>query len=454
MIISNRMIKVILTSLLTLLTINGSAFADNKEANNNTYIANNHSKSNNIDLENLKTTIEENKKLISTIDSNLKPEKPGQIATVSPQAKHIINNKVSSINSIEDKDLPQNPVKPVESESIILPQSPPAHRLTQTVDTVRYIMPDPQDDKFIHQVSLVTTTKNDPKLDKNIYPSSSSEAIYKLHGSDFKSKFLPFHTEPFTLDNKFEHTTLFKGEVSKTEGYYDEITMEAPMLFSNDIDDLNDILALKDPGQTIPPMIFKEKKDSPFVNRLKTVYFLTALSTCIGQSTQIQDAFTPGHHLTGGGTSLNDYYGYENIARNLLNPFSRAVKGAKVDDSGPIVNYIQHPFFGFGIASYLGASGASAKETILVTLADNFLFEYVVEGTYVAPSGIDFLATSGGCIAGFLASKYILKKPFRAFIKKTSALKAKYHVNFDPIIAPGYAGKGMKVGTRFTIKHK
>jgi len=202
------------------------------------------------------------------------------------------------------------------------------------------------------------------------------------------------------------------------------------------------------------PMIFKEEPPSPFVNRLKTVYFLTALSTYIGQSGQIQDAFTKGKSLTGGGISLSEYYGYNNVFRNIfVNPFSRAAKGWKVDDSGTVPNFTLHPLFGFGISSYLTASGASPKEALLISLADNFIFEYVVEGTYVAPSGLDLLTTSGGCFAGYLLTRYVFKKPFQKILKGTSYMKDKLNMTFDPIIEPGYIGKGMKFGSQVTFSH-
>jgi hypothetical protein len=246
---------------------------------------------------------------------------------------------------------------------------------------------------------------------------------------------------------------LIKVEISQTADLYDEITLEEETLSQNELENMNYALSLKDPCNAIEPLIFKEKKDSPFVNRLKTVYFLTSLSTGIGQSGQIQEAFTKGESLTGGGTSKGEYYGYANVVRNLANPFGRAIKGARVDDSGTVPNFTLHPLFGFGISSYMVTAGASNKEALLVTLADNFIFEYIVEGTYVAPSGLDLLTTSGGCFAGFLVSKYILHKPFKAILKVPAALKEKYNIEFDPIIEPGYIGRGMKIGSQVTIKH-
>ena len=246
---------------------------------------------------------------------------------------------------------------------------------------------------------------------------------------------------------------LIKVEISKSKMLYDEITLNDEDSIGHNLKDLNTILDTNNPCDRMQPLIFQEKHDSPFLNRIKTVYFLTALSTGIGQSGQIEDAFTKGTKLTGGGTSKSNQYGYNNVARNLLNPVSRAIKGARVDDSGPVVNYFQHPLFGFGIASYLTASGASPAEVFLVTMADNFIFEYVVEGTYVAPSGIDFLATTGGCILGYFATKYIFKKPFKKFVDTAGVLKAKYNVSFNPIIEPGYTGSGMRIGSQVTIKH-
>lgn len=246
---------------------------------------------------------------------------------------------------------------------------------------------------------------------------------------------------------------LFKGEVTKNAELYDVITLQENDLTDSPLQQLNVMLETTNPCDTIQPLVFKEKETSPFLNRLKTVYFLTTLSTYIGQGTQVQAAFTKGASLTGGGVSKSDQYGYNNVFRNLMNPFQRLVKGAEIDDSGPTVNYFQHPMFGFGVSSYLTASGASAKEVFLISMLDNFLFEFVAEGTYVAPSGIDFLTTSGGIVVGYFATKYIFKKPFSAFIKGAGVLKDKYHVEFDPILAPGDTGKGMKIGSQITFKH-
>ena len=315
---------------------------------------------------------------------------------------------------------------------------------------------------FPSEQSLLLTFKRDGL-------NSKPNKIFNTSENNFSSRDLT--KEPYLLtnnhfvNNKIKAAYLFKPgltgncsrilkmEIKKTTSLYDEITLDDEDLLGNSIGDLNNYLITRNPGNRIQPLIFKEKQVSPFANRVKTVYFLTALSTMIGQSGQIQDAFTKGKCLTGGGTSKSDQYGYNNVVRNLMNPFGRAVKGAKVDDSGPIVNYIQHPLFGFGVASYLTASGASTPEVFLVSLADNFLFEFVAEGTYVAPSGIDFLSTTGGCVLGYFATKYIFKKPFSAFLNKTSMLKSKYHVTFYPIIEPGYAGNGMKIGSQITFKH-
>ncbi|MEW5819854.1 MAG: DUF3943 domain-containing protein [Cyanobacteriota bacterium] len=354
-------------------------------------------------------------------------------------------------------------------------------------------------DFFVGKNLNFTDTKRIPLVDqsKYVYEKNEHPAVYNTNDlnskpnrilvnneeditseslSEYEAVILELNnnnnTNPFTLSNNeftsnkiseshlyepeplyISNNKLLKLEIEQNTTLYDEITLENEDLFSNDLDDLNNYMVSKDPCSKIQPLVFKEKPISPFINRAKTVYFLTSLSTMIGQSGQIQDAFTKGERLTGGGKSKSDQYGYNNVARNLMNPFSRALKGARVDDSGPIVNYIQHPMFGFGVASYLTASGASAKEVFLVSLADNFIFEYVAEGTYVAPSGIDFLATTGGCIVGYFATKYIFMKPFKAFLDKTSALKAKYNVSFYPIIEPGYSGNGMRVGSQFTIKH-
>lgn len=288
---------------------------------------------------------------------------------------------------------------------------------------------------------------------EKIGDNKASPQLIFLSNNKFVSN-RTYKPQLFPQSKAFSTTSskLIKVEIEKRTTLYDEITLDDESTDFN-LEDLNSVLASKDPCELMVPMGFEEQKIPPFINRAKTVYFLTSLSTMIGQSGQIQDAFTKGKGLTGGGTSKSDQYGYENIGRNLLNPFSRAIKGAKVDDSGPTVNYAQHPLFGFGVASYLTASGASAKEVFLVTMLDNFLFEYVVEGTYVAPSGIDFLTTSGGCVAGYFATKYIFKKPFKAFLDKTAYLKEKCHMTFYPIIEPGQTGNGVRIGSQVTFKH-
>lgn len=251
--------------------------------------------------------------------------------------------------------------------------------------------------------------------------------------------------------NTDEHK-IIKGEVSETTELYSNILLEPEDASNNDLEDLNFSLVSRNPCNSIAPLIFKEKTDSALINRMKTVYFLTSISTMMGQSRNIQDGFTKGKKLDGGGISKGEEYGYESVVRNLWNPVGRAYKGAKVDNSGSFVNFFLHPFFGFGISSYLTTAGASAKEVFAVAEADNFLFEYVIEGTYVAPSGIDLLATTGGCVIGYFTSKYIFKKPFKAFVKTTTKIKKRFNVEFDPIIEPGYIGRGMKIGSQITFK--
>ncbi|MGD9580280.1 MAG: DUF3943 domain-containing protein [Vampirovibrionia bacterium] len=314
-----------------------------------------------------------------------------------------------------------------------------------------------------NQLLTYKNTGTSPKQEI-IFDFESDSSIDKLKDNDLyvisNNKFVSTRTpnkDNLLIDHTNQKVTpevkLFKGEIKKNEELYDVITLENESITESPLEQLNLMLETSSPCSSIKPLIFQEKETSPFINRLKTVYFLTSLSTYIGQSTQIEDAFTKGAKLTGGGVSKGDQYGYNNVFRNIMSPFQRCVKGAEADDSGPIVNYIQHPFFGFGISSYLTASGASAKEVFLVSLLDNFMFEFVAEGTYVAPSGIDFLTTSGGIVAGYFASKYIFKKPFQAFLKKTSYLKDKYNVEFDPIVAPGDTGKGVKIGSQITFKH-
>lgn len=304
--------------------------------------------------------------------------------------------------------------------------------------------------------SNIKTDASFESHDLTNHESNEDDSLFVISNNKFVSTGIP-NKNKILFDHSHPEETpvnkLFKGEVTKNAELYDVITLQDNDLGDSPLDQLNIMLETTDPCETIQPLIYKEKQTSPFVNRLKTVYFLTTLSTYIGQGTQIQAAFTEGASLTGGGVSKSDQYGYNNVFRNIMNPFQRCIKGAEMDDSGPTVNYFQHPMFGFGISSYLTASGASAKEVFLVSMLDNFLFEFVAEGTYVAPSGIDFLTTSGGIVAGYFATKYIFKRPFQAFLKRTSALKAKYNVEFDPILAPGDTGKGVKIGSQITFKH-
>jgi hypothetical protein len=309
----------------------------------------------------------------------------------------------------------------------------------------------------LETISNADTEEIDPSPDLIFTENNNSKSttnktnFFVLNNNKFQVNYNEQNSSYIEDDNN-GHKIIRLG-ISNNSGPFEDIFLEKTTNPVDSIDEINFLLSSKDPSKEIEPLIFKEKEVSEKTNRLKTVYFLTSLSTGIGQSTQIEDSFTKGKTLTGGGKTLNHYYGYQNVVQNLVNPFSRAVKGAQVDDSGNMVNFTLHPLFGIGVISYLTASGASAKEAFATTLADNFIFEYLIEGTYVAPSGIDLLTTSGGCVIGYFVSKYLFKKPFQKIIKKSAYLKNKYGIYFDPIIEPGQMGKGMRVGSQVTIKH-
>jgi hypothetical protein len=99
------------------------------------------------------------------------------------------------------------------------------------------------------------------------------------------------------------------------------------------------------------------------------------------------------------------------------------------------------------------ASGASGKEALLVSIANNFIFEYIIEGTYAAPSGLDLLMTTAGCVTGYLATKYVLKKPFGLLVKTSGKIKEKLNMDFNMILQPGESGEGMKIGSQVIFNH-
>lgn len=239
--------------------------------------------------------------------------------------------------------------------------------------------------------------------------------------------------------------------ITKTPDLYGEITLDTTREYFKDLEDLNYKLATRSQTFDFPQLKFEKQVDSPFMKRMKFLYFITAAISTGCEGTQIEDSFVPGKKLTLGAVPTNDYYGYNSVAQNFYNP-TRIWKGAKLDaHDKPFYNYGMHPLYGFAVSSYTLAAGGSVKEALLSSLAVNLIFEYVIEGTYVAPSGIDVLTTAGGSIVGVLLTKYVLKKPFKVFVDKMAFIKEKTRTEFNPVIEPGIYGQGMRFGTKVII---
>lgn len=141
----------------------------------------------------------------------------------------------------------------------------------------------------------------------------------------------------------------------------------------------------------------------------------------------------------------------DKIKTNLFNPVHALKQGWKEDNNSVFTNYIGHPFEFFMLANYLKASGASDKETILLSTITNIAWEFIMEGTYLYISPKDLATDTAGCLVGILLYKTILKKPIDASYHKISELKEKYGIDLSPRLNYNPETRGVIIGVNMKI---
>lgn len=88
----------------------------------------------------------------------------------------------------------------------------------------------------------------------------------------------------------------------------------------------------------------------------------------------------------------------DNIIENFKDPYNKAKEGARIDDDSFILNYVAHPLSYTGMGLYLKERGYSDWSALTFTQVHNIIWEYVIEGSFVPPSGKDLITnlTSSG----------------------------------------------------------
>lgn len=141
----------------------------------------------------------------------------------------------------------------------------------------------------------------------------------------------------------------------------------------------------------------------------------------------------------------------DNLMANLKQPFKRIAYGWSYDNDSFRTNFIEHPVLWFGYATYLKSKGASDKEAFLVSQTANLLWEGVLEGTYVPPSGKDLLTDLISSVAGI----YLYNKgPGKAIGQKVLQLEgwaAKRNIKLKPAFSYNPYTRGGRAGTELIL---
>lgn len=80
---------------------------------------------------------------------------------------------------------------------------------------------------------------------------------------------------------------------------------------------------------------------------------------------------------------------FANVLENFKHPIRRALDSR--DNDSFLTNYVAHPLTWGGIALYLKSEGYSDLGALALSQAHSVYWEYVIEGSYVLPSGRDMV---------------------------------------------------------------
>ena len=93
------------------------------------------------------------------------------------------------------------------------------------------------------------------------------------------------------------------------------------------------------------------------------------------------------------------------VVANFRNPVRRAIAGAREDRDPFTTNYVAHPLSWALLGLYLRERGYARGTALLFTQVHSVTWEYVIEGSYMKPSGNDLLANLAGAAIAVYWSK-------------------------------------------------
>lgn len=94
--------------------------------------------------------------------------------------------------------------------------------------------------------------------------------------------------------------------------------------------------------------------------------------------------------------SILDSGSVGNIVANFRSPIRRAIEGGRADHDLFTTNYVAHPLSWAVIGLYLRGRGYSRPGAFLFSQLHSMAWEYVVEGSYMKPSGKDLITNAVG----------------------------------------------------------
>jgi hypothetical protein len=184
------------------------------------------------------------------------------------------------------------------------------------------------------------------------------------------------------------------------------------------------------PLTVLPPQI----ELPPAIKRAKEAFFWTLLF-----------ANGTNRNITNGPTAV------DNVVKNIKQPFQAVAKGTKLDNNSFLINYVAHPVDWFLMGTYLKARGASDKEALITSQLMNLYWEFVAEGTYIAPSGKDLVTDLVSSVAGIYAYKAGVTKPLTPFLNKIEHYGQHYGLQLKPQIAYNPYSRGVRVASVIVI---
>lgn len=138
----------------------------------------------------------------------------------------------------------------------------------------------------------------------------------------------------------------------------------------------------------------------------------------------------------------------DNLMANLKDPLGRIAYGWSYDSDSFNTNFVKHPVLWYSYATYLKGKGASDMQTMVITQIANLLWEGVMEGAYVPPSGVDLLTDFLSCAAGVYLYNKGPGKRWANVMLKAEKWFADHHVKLIPVFAYNPYSRGLQAESR------